>query len=137
MKESGKTKIIGGNTAAVLLVVAAFLCLPLSRSTDIAFFDKLLHFIRRFIYIGLFAAWGVSIYKRVMQPAVRKYLTYVSGLIVMWLVIRDFKWRFVTDPDVCASGFHASGKNFRIPASFKDEPVVCPDTGPDSGGVDQ
>ena len=100
MKESGKTKIIGGNTAAVLLVVAAFLCLPLSRSTDIAFFDKLLNFIRSFIYIGLFAAWGVSIYKRVMQPAVRKYLTYVSGLMVMWLVIRDFKWRFVTDPDM-------------------------------------
>ncbi|MCR5177545.1 MAG: hypothetical protein K6C95_01025 [Lachnospiraceae bacterium] len=91
---------MSGNIIVVILVAAAVLCLPLSRSTDIDLIDKLLNFSRSFIYIGLFAAWGISIQKRVMQPAVRKYLTAVSVLMVMWLVIRDFKWRFAANPDI-------------------------------------
>ncbi len=100
MNTAGRTKRINSNAAVILLIAVAAACLPLSRSIGADFFDKLLNFIRSFIYIGLFAAWGVSIRKRVMQPAVRRYLTAVSLLMVLWLVIRDFKWRFVTDPDI-------------------------------------
>lgn len=50
------------------------------------------------IYIGLFIAWGISVRKRVMQIQARKLLTIITGLILLWFVIRMFKYEYVTEP---------------------------------------
>ena len=86
---------------ASVLVVATVLCAILARV-----FGKLgyayvtLGLIRTMLYIGLYAAWGISIRKRVVQAQVRRYLTAVSLLMVFWFAVRTMKYYFVIDPAV-------------------------------------
>ncbi len=51
--------------------------------------------IRSLIYIGLISAWGISIRKRIIQVQVRRYLTVIASLMVIWLSIRTVKFHFV------------------------------------------
>ena len=84
-----------------VLVTAAVLCAILARV-----FGKLGYafvtfgLIRTMIYIGLYAAWGISIRKRVVQAQVRQYLTTVSALMIFWFAVRTMKYYFVIDPTV-------------------------------------
>ena len=48
--------------------------------------------VRSFIYIGLFGAWGVSVWRRIVQKQIRRYLLAASVLIVFWLTIRTIKF---------------------------------------------
>lgn len=84
-----------------IVVVLTVLCAILARV-----FGKLgyayvtLGLIRTMIYIGLYAAWGISIRKRVVQAQVRRYLTAVSALMIFWFALRTMKYYFVIDPTV-------------------------------------
>ena len=84
-----------------VLVVATVLCAILARV-----FGKLGYayvtfgLIRTMLYIGLYAAWGISIRKRVVQAQVRRYLTAVSALMIFWFALRTMKYYFVIDPTV-------------------------------------
>ena len=59
-----------------------------------------LSLLRAFIYTGLFAAWSVSIYHRILQKQVRQYMIAVAVLAVFWMVVRTLKYHFVTEPNV-------------------------------------
>ena len=48
--------------------------------------------VRSLIYIGLFGAWGVSVWRRIVQKQIRRYLLAASVLIVFWLTIRTIKF---------------------------------------------
>ena len=48
--------------------------------------------VRSFIYIGLFGAWGVSVWRRIVQKQIRRYLLAADVLIVFWLTIRTIKF---------------------------------------------
>ena len=70
-------------TAAVLRQAGFWVNEPLDRSLCI---------LRAFIYIGLFAAWGISVRNRIIQPQVRRYLTAVSVLMVLWITVRTIRY---------------------------------------------
>ncbi|MGM9606364.1 MAG: histidine kinase N-terminal 7TM domain-containing protein [Oscillospiraceae bacterium] len=54
--------------------------------------DRACSFLRSVIYIVLFAAWGISIRRRIIQPQVRRYLTAVSALMVFWVTVRTIRY---------------------------------------------
>ncbi len=89
-----------GATAAV--IAAAVLCrrIALTTGSDSLFLDRLANFTRIFLYLGLFAVWGVSVRRRVMQTQVRRYLIAVAVLMEFWLTVREFRWHLVVNADV-------------------------------------
>lgn len=54
--------------------------------------------LRTSVYIGLFAAWGISVSNRIIQPQVRRYLVAISLLMGFWIAIRGIKYSL----DACA-----------------------------------
>lgn len=95
-----KSEALSRGIIIVGMILIAVICLPLARSIENDFLDKLLNFIRTFIYMGLLTAWGVSVHDRVVQTEARRYLFVVSVLMVCWLAVREFKWRFILQPDM-------------------------------------
>ncbi|MBQ8933655.1 MAG: hypothetical protein IJ061_05155 [Lachnospiraceae bacterium] len=85
---------------AAVLVLAALSCQFVRYITDNRYLDRLAAFLRTFLYLGMFSAWGVSVRQRVTQTQVRRYLTGVALLIVIWLIVREYRFRFVSDPDL-------------------------------------
>ena len=55
-------------------------------------FDLFFTILRASLYIGLFAAWGLSVRNRIIQPQVRRYLTAVSVLMVFWITVRTIRY---------------------------------------------
>ena len=60
--------------------------------------DWLCSFFRSVIYIVLFAAWGISVRSRIIQPQVRRYLTAISALMVFWVAVRSTRYLFAQGP---------------------------------------
>ena len=54
--------------------------------------DLFFPILRSSIYIGLFAAWGISTRNRIIQPQVRRYLTAVSALMIFWMTVRSIRY---------------------------------------------
>lgn len=54
--------------------------------------------LRSAIYIGLFAAWGVSVRRRMVQPRIGRYLGAISALLVFWLLVRTAKYSIFQAP---------------------------------------
>lgn len=84
--------------SAAGVILAAFLC---GRFVGVAANElaaQLANFIRIFLYLSLFAAWGVSVLRRVVHLQVRRYLAVVSGLECFWLTVRELRWHFVLEP---------------------------------------
>ncbi len=50
--------------------------------------------LRSLIYIGLMTWWGVSLWRRIIQTQVRRYLAATAALCVFWLSIRTVKFFF-------------------------------------------
>ena len=76
----------------LLVILAAVLCRNIGRDIP----GRALGIVRSLLYLGLFAAWGISLRRRVMQPQARHFLTSIAGLIVFWLLDRTVKYFFVT-----------------------------------------
>lgn len=98
MKQNRRTMMIVAVIAALVLF-AVFLRIA-AREIDIPFVDKLLTFLRTFLYIGMFTAWGVSVHRRVVQLYARRLLSLVAGLMVFWITVREIKFRFVLSLEV-------------------------------------
>ena len=74
----------------VLLLILLAICLRfIGNAGTLPTFAGL---VRSFIYIGLFGAWGVSVWRRIVQKQIRRYLLAASVLIVFWLTIRTIKF---------------------------------------------
>lgn len=56
------------------------------------YYFVLFPYLRSFIYIGLFIAWGISIRRRIVQKQVAQYLTGVSVLLILWFTFRCAKY---------------------------------------------
>lgn len=44
------------------------------------------------IYIGMLAAWGISIRRRMMHSHIRSYLLAIASLLLFWIFVRTLKW---------------------------------------------
>ncbi|MDD6203761.1 MAG: histidine kinase N-terminal 7TM domain-containing protein [Firmicutes bacterium] len=78
-------------------VIAAMILRQIGFQTQ-GLIDDFCCILRSFIYIGLFVLWGVSVRRRIIQPQVRRYVTAISALTVLWLMLRTIKYYFVRDP---------------------------------------
>ena len=84
----------------VVLIIFALCCRFIARTADNEFIDKFLNFVRTFIYIGLILWWLFSVKKRVIQIQARRTLSAAAVLMLFWIVIREFKWRFILNTDI-------------------------------------
>lgn len=82
-----KTLINGG--IVLLAVIFAYIFRLVGKGS---FYPTLFSYLRSFIYIGLYAAWGLSVRQRIVQKQVGRYLTGVSVLLILWLSFRTVKY---------------------------------------------
>lgn len=77
----------------ILCVILAILTAMVLRQikADIPM-NRFARILRASIYIGMFASWGISIYIRIIQPQVRRYLIAISSLMVFWIIIRTIRY---------------------------------------------
>ena len=94
MTERSK-RILRGVLPPLAVIAAALLLRGAAYSVESVFLGQLANAGRIFLYLGLFAVWGVSVYRRVVQLQVRRYLVAVSVLMVLWLTLREFRWHYV------------------------------------------
>ena len=79
------------------LIAVAVICRVVTRLCEIPVIeDKILNVVRTLIYLGLFSAWGFLVYRRVMQIQARKFLCLSAILMVLWIMLRAFKFYFIT-----------------------------------------
>ena len=74
------------------LIIVAVVCRYVGNAGTI---PKLAGLIRSGIYLGLYAAWGISLRGRIIQPQARRYLTAIAGLMVFWFVLRTCKFHII------------------------------------------
>ena len=74
----------------LLMILAAMLIRYVDRTYDSA--PEWLRLVRSGIYIGMIAAWGVSLHRRILQNQTRRYLSAIAGLMVLWLTLRTVKY---------------------------------------------
>lgn len=77
----------------VLLVAVLMICAVCSRvAARYGYCAEVLSIVRALIYIGLLAAWGLSVQTRIIQTQVRRYLLVIAGLMLLWLTLRTVKY---------------------------------------------
>ena len=91
MKWNKKKICILVAVAALLLV--ANICRLIG---NCGIYKKQAGLIRSFLYIVLFATWGLSAYSRIIQPVTSRYLSEIAFLMVFWFVIRSLKFHIVS-----------------------------------------
>lgn len=96
MVEGRKKALISG-VIILLAVFAAYTFRLIGRG---CFYPTLFSYLRSFIYIGMFAAWGLSVRQRIVQKQVRRYLTGVSLLLILWFTLRSAKYFIFWQPNV-------------------------------------
>ena len=92
-----KREILTGGFAA-LLIVCAVAARVITRGHRGAVYFLPVSLLRSFIYIGLTTWWGVSLWQRIVQAQVRRYLAATAALCVFWLSIRTVKFFFAATP---------------------------------------
>lgn len=95
MREQKKKTIMV--TLAVVLAISIAYCFRFIGKGH--FYPTLFSYLRSFIYIGLYAAWGFSVRRRIVQKQIRKYLTSVSVLLILWMAERSAKYFIFWQPD--------------------------------------
>lgn len=79
--------------AVATLLLVANICRLIG---NCGIYKKQAGLIRSFLYIVLFATWGLSAYSRIIQPVTRRYLSEIAFLMVFWFVIRSLKFHIVS-----------------------------------------
>ncbi|MDD6394722.1 MAG: hypothetical protein PUB37_00830, partial [Firmicutes bacterium] len=93
MGKTNKKALLTGFVVAALILIA-YSCRFIGNN---GFYATQTGLLRSFIYIFLFAAWGVSAYNRIIQTRIRRYLATVAFLMVFWFVIRTLKYHFISE----------------------------------------
>lgn len=94
MTEQKKKTLITGS-AALLAVLLAYGFRWIGKGS---FYPTLFSYLRSFLYIGLFAAWVLSVRLRIVQKQTRMYLTSVSVLLILWMTSRTAKYFIFWQP---------------------------------------
>ncbi|MDD6799780.1 MAG: histidine kinase N-terminal 7TM domain-containing protein [Firmicutes bacterium] len=89
-----KKKTILTFSAVSLTILLAFSCRLIGQNE---IFTPLSSLIRSFLYIGLYTAWGISVYTRIVQVKIRRYLSIEAVLMVAWQSLRTVKYLFSSD----------------------------------------
>lgn len=77
----------------VLRVAVLMICAVCARvAARYGYYAEVLSIVRALIYIGLLAAWGISVQTRIIQTQVRRYLLVIAGLMLLWLTLRTVKY---------------------------------------------
>lgn len=71
-------------TVAALMACAICACVV----ARYGYHAEVLGIVRAVIYMGLLAAWGISVQTRIIQTEVRRYLLAIAGLMLLWLLLR-------------------------------------------------
>lgn len=95
MTEQKKNTIITSGIA-VLAVILAYCFRIVGRGS---FYPMLFSYLRSFIYISLFAAWGLSVRQRIVQKQVCRFMTVTAVLLIIWMVVRSAKYFIFWQPD--------------------------------------
>lgn len=91
-----KRKQSAAGAAALLAVLLAYAFRLVGKGS---FYPTLFSYLRSFLYIGLYAAWGLSVRQRIVQKQVGRYLTSVSVLLMIWMTSRSAKYFIFWQPD--------------------------------------
>ena len=76
-----------------LLVAALMICAICARvAARYGYYAAPMGIVRAVIYIGLLAAWGISVQTHIIQTEVRRYLLAIAGLMLLWLTLRTVKY---------------------------------------------
>ena len=92
-----KTKQLLPMILVFTIIAAAYSCRML------AMFDiggVCINYIRALLYLLLFALWGFSLDRRIIQTQVLHCLRLTAVLMLLWLILRTLKYEFVTDMTV-------------------------------------
>ena len=96
-------------TVAVVaaLIVLAIACRVLGNN---GVYPRAMGLVRSIIYIFLFAAWGFSLQRRIMQNWQRRYMAAIAICMSFWFSLRTLKYHFIpaaTMPDVARLAWYA------------------------------
>ena len=94
MVERRKKALITGGIVLLAVMIAYIFRLMGGGS----FYPTLFSYLRSFIYIGMFAAWGLSVRQRIVQNQIRRYLTGVALLLILWFTFRSAKYFIFWQP---------------------------------------
>lgn len=85
-------------TAVMMFVVAAMLLIAYSCRIigNNGYYGTEVGLLRSFIFIALFAAWGASLYNRIIQTRIRCYMSAIAFLMIFWFIIRTLKYYFIS-----------------------------------------
>lgn len=85
---------------AGLLIFISFILFEVYYRSDSAYVRMSFGLVSQIIRSGLLIAWCVSIYNRILNRQIRKYLLWVGFLMILWINVRFVKWDFLhyTDP---------------------------------------
>ena len=97
MTAQKKREILTGGIAALLIVCAVAACVVTRGHREAPNFLPV-SLLRSLIYIGLMTWWGVSLWQRIVQTQVRRYLAATAAHCVFWLSIRTVKFFFAATP---------------------------------------
>ena len=90
-KSRNKTAIMMFVVAAMLLI--AYSCRIIGNN---GYYGTEVGLLRSFIFIALFAAWGASLYNRIIQTRIRCYMSIIALLMIFWFIIRTLKYYFIS-----------------------------------------
>ena len=76
------------------IIAAAYSCRMLAM-LDIG--GAWMSYIRAALYLLLFALWGFSLDRRIIQKQALHCLRLTAALMLVWLILRTLKYEFVTD----------------------------------------
>lgn len=82
------------------------LCLPDAGKFDIG--GPAVNHIRTALYLLLFALWGFSLDRRIIQRQTLHCLRLTAALMLLWLILRTLKYSFVTGKTAKAYLSHAA-----------------------------
>lgn len=94
MVERRKKALLTGGIVLLAVMIAYIFRLMGGGS----FYPTLFSYLRSFIYIGMFAAWGLSVRQRIVQNQIRRYLTGVALLLILWFTFRSAKYFIFWQP---------------------------------------
>ncbi len=90
-KSRNKTAIMMFVVAGMLLI--AYSCRIIGNN---GYYKTEVGLLRSFIFISLFAAWGASLYNRIIQTRIRCYMSAIALLMIFWFIIRTLKYYFIS-----------------------------------------
>ena len=91
----GTTKHLLPTVFVCTVIVIAYACRMLAKF-DIG--GPAMNHIRTALYLLLFALWGFSLDRRIIQRQTLHCLRLTAALMLLWLILRTLKYSFVTGP---------------------------------------